>query len=61
MTVRKTGKASEAGLLISYYIVLTFWAAQTLSMSLLTRNIAGQTKKSVVVAMNFVAWVCPQL
>jgi len=56
MTVRNTNKANQVGLLISYYIVLSFWAAQTLSMSLLSRNIAGQTKKSVCVAMNFVAW-----
>lgn len=56
MTVRNTSKATEAGLLLSYYIVLTFWGAATLSMSLLTRNVAGQTKKSVVIAMNFVAW-----
>lgn len=56
MTVLNTSTATKAGLLISYYIVLSFWAAQTLSMSLLSRNIGGQTKKSVVVAMNFVAW-----
>jgi hypothetical protein len=56
MTVRNTGKAQQVGLLISYYIVLSFWAAQTLAMSLLSRNVAGQTKKTVVVAMNFIAW-----
>ncbi|KAF2477312.1 MFS transporter [Lindgomyces ingoldianus] len=56
MTVRNHNKASQVGLLISYYIVLSFWAAQTLSMSLLSRNIAGQTKKTAVVAMNFIAW-----
>ena len=43
MTVHNDGQTStEAGLLISYYIVLSFWAAQTLGMSLLSRNIAGQ-------------------
>jgi hypothetical protein len=56
MTVRNTGKPQQVGLLISYYIVLSFWAAQTLAMSLLSRNIAGQTKKTAVVAMNFIAW-----
>lgn len=56
MTVRNTGKAQQVGLLISYYIVLSFWAAQTLSMSLLSRNVAGQSKKSTVVAMNFISW-----
>lgn len=56
MTVRNTDTANKAGLLISYYIVLTFWAAQTISMSMISRNIAGQTKKTVVVAANFCAW-----
>lgn len=56
MTVENTSTATEAGLLFSYYIVLSFWAAQGLGMSLLSRNVAGQTKKSVAVTMNFVAW-----
>lgn len=56
MTVINHDTATKAGLLTSYYMVLSFWAAQTLSMSLLSRNTAGATKKSVVVAMNFVAW-----
>lgn len=56
MTVRLHDKASQVGLLISYYIVLAFWAAQTISMALLARNVAGQTKKATTVAMNFVAW-----
>lgn len=56
MTVRNTSKATQVGLLLSYYLVLSFWAAQTLSMTLITRNIAGQTKKTVVVAANFICW-----
>lgn len=56
MTVENTSVATEAGLLFSYYIVLSFWAAQGLGMSLLSRNVAGQTKKSVAVTMNFIAW-----
>jgi len=56
LVVKKTGKASQVGLLLSYYIVLSFWAAQTLGMSMISRNIAGQTKKTVVVAANFIAW-----
>lgn len=56
MAVKNTGTATEAGLLFSYYICLSFWAAQNLGMSLLSRNVAGQTKKSVAVAMNFIAW-----
>ncbi|KAK5159399.1 hypothetical protein LTS14_002541 [Recurvomyces mirabilis] len=46
LTVANTSKATKAGLL----------AAQTLGMSMLSRNVAGQTKKSVAVAANFVAW-----
>jgi hypothetical protein len=57
LTVKNTTTATKAGLLVSYYIVLSFWAAQTLGMSMLSRNVAGQTKKSVAVAANFVAWV----
>ncbi|EXJ61601.1 hypothetical protein A1O7_02029 [Cladophialophora yegresii CBS 114405] len=56
MTVKNKDTATKAGLLISYYIVLSFWAAQTLAMSMLSRNVGGQTKKSVVVTMNFVSW-----
>ncbi|KAI5208272.1 MFS transporter [Aureobasidium subglaciale] len=56
MTVVNTNTATQAGLLFSYYVVLSFWAAQTLAMSMLSRNIGGQTKKSVVVAANFAAW-----
>jgi hypothetical protein len=56
MTVQNIDKATQIGLLISYYITLSFWSAQTLSLSLISRNIAGQTKKSTVVATNFVSW-----
>jgi hypothetical protein len=37
MTVPNKTTATKAGLLISYYIVLSFWAAQGLGMSLLSR------------------------
>ena len=56
MTVVNKNDATRVGLLISYYITFGFWAAQTLALSMISRNVAGQTKKSVVVAMNFVAW-----
>lgn len=56
MTVQNTNVATKAGLLLSYYITLSFWAAQTLTLSLISRNIAGQTKKSTVIAANFIAW-----
>jgi len=56
MTVQNKNKGTQVGLLLAYYIVLSFWAAQTLSMSMISRNIAGQTKKTVVVAANFISW-----
>lgn len=49
-------RAQNIGLLISYYLTLSFWAAQTLALALISRNIAGQTKKTVAVALNFVFW-----
>lgn len=56
MSVKNHNTATKVGLLISYYIVLSFWAAQTLAMSILSRNVGGQTKKSIVVTINFVSW-----
>jgi hypothetical protein len=48
--------SQHVGLLICYYITFSFWSAQTLSLSLISRNIAGQTKKSVAIALNFIIW-----
>ncbi|CDM34276.1 hypothetical protein DTO006G1_4108 [Penicillium roqueforti] len=56
MTVENTTLPTKVGLLISYYITLSFWSAQTLTLSMVSRNIAGQTKKSTVVAATFVSW-----
>ncbi|TVY51345.1 putative transporter [Lachnellula cervina] len=56
LTVENTSRATQAGLLFSYYLVLSFWAAQTIAISMISRNIGGQTKKTVVVAANFIAW-----
>jgi hypothetical protein len=57
MTVKNDGSFStKVGLLISYYITLSFWSAQTLALSMVSRNIAGQTKKSTALACNFVCW-----
>lgn len=53
LTVVNKNNATRAGLLISYWIIFTFWAAQGLGLSLLSRNIGGQTKKSVCITMNF--------
>jgi hypothetical protein len=56
MAVPNNSLAQKIGLLISYYITLSFWSAQTLNLSMISRNVAGQTKKSVVVATNFIVW-----
>ncbi|EPE03848.1 allantoate permease [Ophiostoma piceae UAMH 11346] len=56
MTVPLDSRAQKIGLLICYYITLSFWSAQTLALSMISRNVAGQTKKSVAVAMNFIIW-----
>lgn len=56
MALPSETRAQHVGLLISYYITLSFWSAQTLGLSMLSRNVAGATKKSVVVATNFIFW-----
>ncbi|KAK4033530.1 general substrate transporter [Parachaetomium inaequale] len=56
MTVPLETMGQKVGLVICYYITLSFWSAQTLALSMVSRNIAGQTKKSVVVALNFIIW-----
>ncbi|TVY41098.1 putative transporter [Lachnellula occidentalis] len=56
LTVKNTNRATQGGLLFSYYLVLSFWAAQTIAISMISRNTGGQTKKTVVVAANFIAW-----
>jgi hypothetical protein len=56
MSVVNRNKATQVGLLISYYITISFWAASTLVMTLITRNVAGQSKKTVVTAMYFISW-----
>lgn len=48
--------SKRTGLLIAWYVMYSFWAAVGLSLSLVSRNTAGQTKKSVVIALTFVAW-----
>ena len=49
-------KQKRVGLLMAYYIMISFWACSGLALSLVTRNVAGQTKKGIVVAINFVFW-----
>lgn len=48
--------STRVGLLIAWYCMYSFWAAVGLSLSLVTRNVAGSTKKSVVVSLTFIAW-----
>ncbi|KAM5350747.1 hypothetical protein ACJ41O_007252 [Fusarium nematophilum] len=48
--------SKRVGLLIAYYIIYSFWACSGLALSLVSRNVAGQTKKSAVIASNFVFW-----
>jgi hypothetical protein len=56
MTVSLDTRSQKIGLVVCYNITMSFWAAQTLALSLLSRNIAGQTKKTVAVALNFIFW-----
>lgn len=56
MTLPNKTFSQHIGLLICYYITLSFWSAQTLALSLISRNIAGQTKKQIAVALNFIIW-----
>ncbi|CAJ2504579.1 Uu.00g119730.m01.CDS01 [Anthostomella pinea] len=56
MTLPNQTFSQHIGLLICYYITLSFWSAQTLGLSMMSRNVGGQTKKTVVVALNFIFW-----
>jgi hypothetical protein len=46
----------RVGLLFAYYIMIAYWGCAGLALSIVTRNVAGQTKKSVVIACNFIFW-----
>lgn len=48
--------AQKIGLLICYYIALSFWSAATLNLTLVSRNVGGQIKKGVVIAVHFICW-----
>ena len=47
---------TRVGLLIAFYCTQFYLAEGNLIFSLLSRNVAGQTKKSTTLAMTFVAW-----
>ncbi|KAG8691523.1 hypothetical protein FRC11_002113 [Ceratobasidium sp. 423] len=50
------GRSTRVGLLIAFYGTFWFNGVAVLLLSLITRNIAGQTKKSVVLTMSLIAW-----
>lgn len=47
---------TRVGLLIAFYCTQFILAEGNLLFSLISRNVAGQTKKSTVLAITFVAW-----
>lgn len=49
-------KLRRGVLLFCYYLTLSFWGVANLGLSLLTKNVGGQSKKSFVTATNFVGW-----
>lgn len=48
--------SKRIGMLIAYWIFYAFFAVSSLSLALLSRNVAGQTKKSIIISCNFVFW-----
>ncbi|PNP79743.1 hypothetical protein FNYG_06836 [Fusarium nygamai] len=48
--------SNRVGLLIAFYCTQLYLAEGNLIFSLISRNIAGQTKKSTTLAITFVAW-----
>jgi hypothetical protein len=46
--------SNAAGLLIAFYLTQFFLAQGNMVISLISRNIAGQTKKSTCLTMTFV-------
>ncbi|KAL1845344.1 hypothetical protein VTK73DRAFT_652 [Phialemonium thermophilum] len=48
--------STRVGLLIAFYCTQFYLAEGNLIFSLISRNVAGQTKKSTTLAMTFVAW-----
>jgi len=47
---------TRVGLLIAFYCTQFYLAEGNLIFALISRNVAGQTKKSTTLAMTFVAW-----
>ena len=57
----KPNKSNSGGLLIAFYCTQFFLAQGNMIISLVTRNIAGQTKKSTTMAMVFIGWAVGNL
>lgn len=49
-------KAHVGGLLTVFLMTIFYNGVSPLAFSLLTRNVGGQTKRTVVVAVNFIGW-----
>lgn len=49
-------KAHVGGLLTVFLLTICYNGVSPLAFSLLTRNVAGQTKRTVVIAVNFLGW-----
>jgi len=49
-------KAHVGGLLCVFLLTICYNGVSPLAFSLLTRNVAGQTKRTVVIAVNFLGW-----
>ncbi|KAF9884949.1 hypothetical protein FE257_000858 [Aspergillus nanangensis] len=56
MTLPNETFSQRVGLILCYYISFSFWSTTALSLTLLSRNIAGQTKKTVTLTVTFIMW-----
>ncbi|KAF2021719.1 MFS general substrate transporter [Aaosphaeria arxii CBS 175.79] len=57
----KPTKSNSGGMLIAFYCTQFFLAQGNMIISLVTRNIAGQTKKSTTMSMVFIGWAVGNL
>lgn len=62
----KPTKSNAGGMLVAFYCTQFFLAQGNMIISLITRNVAGQTKKSVTMTMVFIGWatgnmIAPQI
>lgn len=57
----KPTKHNAGGLLIAFYCTQFFLAQGNMIISLISRNLGGQTKKSTAIAMTFVGWAASNM